>query len=90
MKIKNCPKCDRSDVQQRDCGYSAFNPIWCVCKKCGFRIEGPSLVWNKKVVAMTGKARISKKKQYLANALARLCSEEELLKLITGKGNQWK
>jgi hypothetical protein len=49
--MKPCPLCGCKKAEQRDCGYSSFNPVWYECPDCGFKVN----------VFMAGKADVSAK-----------------------------
>jgi hypothetical protein len=80
-----CPKCGKKDAVQRDCGYTTFNPVWVECP-CGYRLDGFASNWDRIIRAMRSKAKISKRKQELSNAIARLLTIEELEKLVREHG----
>ena len=80
-----CPKCGKKEAVEKDCGYSAFNPVWVECP-CGYRLDGTMSNWNRVVKAMNSTEEIPKRRQKLADTLARLLTIKELEELIEEHG----
>ena len=36
--MKPCPICGCKKVQEKNCGYSTFDPTWYECPDCGFKV----------------------------------------------------
>lgn len=47
MKIKPCKKCESTDIELWDCGYSSFNPGGGKCNNCGFEVSDYTLYDDK-------------------------------------------
>lgn len=41
MKLRPCPKCKRTNIETRACGYNTFNPGAAWCKGCGHEVTVP-------------------------------------------------
>ena len=83
-----CPKCGKKEAVEKDCGYTTFNPVWVECP-CGYQLKGTADNWDRIIRAGKSKAKISKRKQELANTLARLMTIEELEELVKEYGKTW-
>ena len=38
MKLQPCPKCDSTDLEAQNCGYSSFDVAWVKCRECGLKL----------------------------------------------------
>lgn len=83
-----CPKCGKKEAVQKDCGYTTFNPVWVECT-CGYSLDGTVGNWDRIARAMRSKAKLPKRKQELANTLARLMTTADLEELVKAHGKTW-
>ncbi|HUS49721.1 MAG TPA: hypothetical protein VMZ91_06120 [Candidatus Paceibacterota bacterium] len=57
-KLKPCRKCNGTDLEKNNCGYSSFDVAWVKCKTCGHEVKrdycsDASFYWNEDKARIT-------------------------------------